>query len=105
MQRSTGIAVEAIGRNTERMREIDNYTAAVALSVEQQNSATAEISHNLSDAAGGARAIVSVLDEVSCAVGESQKAADKVLEASKSVESATTSLQHRIEHFLSGVAV
>ena len=105
VQKSTGIAVEAIGRNTERMREIDNYTSAVALSVEQQNSATDEISHNLSNAAGGARAIVSVLDEVASAVGESQKAADEVLEASKSVESATTSLQHRIEHFLSRVAV
>ncbi len=105
VQRSTGIAVEAIGRNTERMREIDNYTSAVASSVEQQNSATDEISRNLSNAAGGAKAIVSVLDEVASAVGESQKAADKVLEASKSVESVTTSLQHRIEHFLSRVAV
>ena len=105
VQRSTGIAVDAIVRNTQRMREIDNYTSAVALSVEQQNSATDEISHNLSNAAGGAKAIVAVLDEVTAAVVESQKAADKVLDASKSVEAVTSSLQHRIEHFLSRVAV
>ena len=105
VQKSTDIAVDAIGRNTERMREIDNYTSAVALSIEQQNSATDEISHNLSNAADGAKTIVTVLDEVTNAVGESQKAADKVLEASKSVEAATTSLQNRIESFLSRVAV
>jgi methyl-accepting chemotaxis protein len=104
VQASTGTAVEAIGRNTERMREIDNYTSAVALSIEQQNSATDEISHNLSNAAAGAKTIVTVLEEVTGAVGETQKAADKVLDASKSVEAATASLQARIESFLSRVA-
>jgi methyl-accepting chemotaxis protein len=104
VQASTGIAVEAIGRNTERMREIDNYTSAVALSIAQQNSATDEISHNLSSAAAGAKTVVTVLEQVTGAVDESQKAADEVLEASKSVEAATASLQARIEGFLRRVA-
>ena len=105
VQSSTRLAVEAIRRNTERMKEIDGFTSAVVDSIAQQNSATDEISRNLSSAADGAKVIVSVLDEVTSAVNDSQSAAGEVLDASKSVEAATTGLQARIENFLSRVAV
>lgn len=64
VQNSTRVAVDAIRRNSERMREIDGYTSAVALSLQQQDSATDEISHNVASAATGAKGMVSVLDEV-----------------------------------------
>ena len=105
VQNSTRFAVDAIRRNTEHMLEIDGYTSAVARSLEQQNSATDEISRNVSSAAGGARGMVGVLDEVTGAAGETRTAASKVLEASESVEAAATDLQHRIEGFLGRVAV
>ena len=105
VQSSTGFAVEAIRRNTERMREIDGYTSAVAQSLQQQDSATDEISRNVSSAAGGAKVTVAVLGEVTKAVNDTRSAASKVLEASESVEAAATGLQHRIESFLSRVAV
>ena len=105
VQNSTRFAVEAIRRNTKRMKEIDGFTSAVVTSIAQQNSATDEISRNLSGAADGARVIVSVLGEVTTAVDESQDAAAKVLDASKSVEAATSGLQNRIESFLGRVAV
>jgi methyl-accepting chemotaxis protein len=105
VQNSTRFAVEAILRNTEHMREIDGYTSAVARSLEQQNNATDEISRNVSSAAGGAKGMVAVLDEVTSAVSDTQNAASKVLEASESVEAAAAGLQHRIESFLGRVAV
>jgi methyl-accepting chemotaxis protein len=105
VQNSTRFAVEAIRRNTERMREIDAYTSAVALALEQQDSATDEISRNVSGAAQGAKVMVSVLDEVTSAVDETRSAASKVLEASESVEAAAAGLQLRIESFLGRVAV
>jgi methyl-accepting chemotaxis protein len=105
VQTSTRFAVEAIRRNTERMREIDGYTSAVARSLEQQDSATEEISHNVASAAGGAKMMVAVLDDVTGAVDETRQAAGKVLEASESVEAAAAGLQHRIEGFLKRVAV
>jgi methyl-accepting chemotaxis protein len=55
VQSSTRVTGEAIRRNTERMREIDGYTSTVALSLQQQDSATDEISHNVASAAHGAR--------------------------------------------------
>ena len=105
VQSSTRVAVDAIRRNTERMREIDGYTSAVALSLQQQDNATEEISHNVASAATGAKGMAAVLDEVMRAVGDTRNAANKVLEASETVESAANSLQRGIEGFLGRVAV
>ncbi|MGB2648083.1 MAG: methyl-accepting chemotaxis protein [Pseudolabrys sp.] len=63
VQSSTRVTADAIRRNTERMREIDGYTSAVALSLQQQDSATDEISHNVASAAHGAKGLVGVLDK------------------------------------------
>ena len=54
VQNSTGKAVEAIGRIASRMQEIEEFTSAVAASVQQQNAATSEISRNVTGAADGA---------------------------------------------------
>jgi methyl-accepting chemotaxis protein len=105
VQSSTRVAVDAIRRNTERMREIDGYTSAVAASLQQQDNATDEISHNVASAATGAKGMAAVLDEVMRAVGDTRNAANKVLEASETVESAAGSLQRGIEDFLGRVAV
>jgi methyl-accepting chemotaxis protein len=77
----------------------------VALSLQQQDSATDEISHNVASAANGAKGMVSVLEEVTRAVGDTRSAAGKVLQASETVEAAATSLQRGIEGFLGRVAV
>ena len=105
VQNSTRVAVDAIRRNAGRMREIDGYTSAVALSLQQQDSATDEISHNVASAANGAKGMVSVLEEVTRAVGDTRSASGKVLQASETVETAATSLQRGIEGFLGRVAV
>jgi hypothetical protein len=49
--------------------------------------------------------MVSVLEEVTRAVGDTRSAAGKVLQASETVEAAATSLQRGIEGFLGRVAV
>jgi methyl-accepting chemotaxis protein len=105
VQSSTRFAVEAIRRNTERMRDIDGYTSAVARSLAEQDAATDEISRNVSFAADGAKGMVAVLDEVTRAVAETRNAARDVLAASESVEAASAGLEHRIEGFLGRVAV
>jgi methyl-accepting chemotaxis protein len=105
VQNSTGKAVEAIGRIVHRMREIDNYTSAVAASVQQQNAATGEILQNVAGAADGAKLIVTVLSEVAGATTESQQSAETVLTASESVEEAAANLRSEVEGFLIKVAV
>jgi len=105
VQASTTGAVEAIRRNSERMQGINSYTSAVANSLEEQNTATGEISQNVSSAADGTKIVVSALDEVTAAVNQSRSAADTVLATSLAVESAAVSLRQRVETFLQSVAV
>jgi hypothetical protein len=59
----------------------------------------------VASAAEGAKGMVTILNEVTRAVGDTRSAASKVLEASETVEAAATSLQRGIEGFLGRVAV
>ena len=105
VQNSTGKAVGAIGQIANRMREIDEYTSAVAASVQQQNAATGEISQNVAGAADGAKLISTVLHEVADATLESQQSANTVVASAKSVEDAAEKLRSEVERFLTKVAV
>ena len=105
VQNSTDKAVEAIGRIAHRMQEIDNYTCAVAASVQQQSAATGEISQNVTSAADGAKLVVTVLSEVAGATTETQESAQTVLAAAESVEKAAANLRSEVEGFLTKVAV
>ena len=105
VQNSTGKAVEAIGRITHRMREIDSYTSATAAAAQQQSVATGEISQNVASAADGAKLIVSVLSELAGAATKTQESAQTVLAASESVEAAAATLRGEVEGFLTNVAV
>jgi methyl-accepting chemotaxis protein len=105
VQASSGKAVSAIREITRRMQDINNtYTSAVAISVEQQELATGEISHNVASAANGAKAIVAALGEVAGGVTQTRGSAETVLAATEQVEHATTKLRSEVEEFLSTVA-
>jgi methyl-accepting chemotaxis protein len=105
VQASTGSAVEAIRRNTERMQDINRGTATVAASVQQQNAATGEISQNVTGAANGTRDVVAVLDRVADAVAKTRNSADTVLTASETVEAAAAAVSGKVEGFLRSVAI
>ncbi len=105
VQVSTGCAVEAIGRISDRMQEISNYTSAAAASVQQQNAATGEISQNVMSAAQGTKEIVTVLSDVAGAATETRGSAEQVLSASQAVETAAADLRREVEGFLQKVAV
>lgn len=104
VQASTTAAVDAIRRNTERMRDINRWTSTVADAVQQQNAATGEISQNVAGAANGTRDLVAMLDKVASAVANTRKSAETVLSASDNVESAAARLGQRVERFLRSVA-
>ncbi len=105
VQQSTGGAVEAIRKIAARMHDINQYTTAVATAVEQQSSATGEISHNVAGAAQGSSQVVEVLNEVVGAATETRESAEIVRDASQTVESAVANLRLEVEDFLAKVAV
>jgi methyl-accepting chemotaxis protein len=104
VQSATTGAVDAIGRIASRMQEIDSCASTVSSSVEEQSMATGEISLNIASAAGGAKTVVSVLDEVSGAAAETRQSAESVLAASQAVEQAAAELRTEVEGFLARVA-
>jgi methyl-accepting chemotaxis protein len=104
VQASSGKAVAAIREITQRMQDINSYTSAVAISVEQQEAATGEISHNVASAATGAKGIVAALGEVAGGVTQTRSSAQTMLAASEQVESATEKLRREVEEFLGTVA-
>jgi NO-binding membrane sensor protein with MHYT domain len=76
-----------------------------ALLVEQQNSATREISVNVGAAASGTKSVVGVLQRVSGAIANMHSSADTVLAASHAVEKAADSLRGSVDGFLRKVAI
>jgi methyl-accepting chemotaxis protein len=104
VQGCTANAVNAIRAITQRMQDINQYTTEVAGSVEQQEAATGEISHNVAGAADSAKAIVSELGEIAGGVTQTRSSAQTMLAASEDVENAAARLRTEVEEFLGTVA-
>ena len=104
VQNSTS-AVGAIRQIATRMQNINENTSAVAVSVEQQNSATSEISRNVTSAAEGTGHVVSVLGDVAGAATQTRASAEVVRDASEAVDHAVADLRLEVEDFLGKVAV
>jgi PAS domain-containing protein len=104
VQASTKGAIAAVQGLEQCIEEINTYTATVAGSIEQQGSASVEISNNISNAATEAGKIVPVLGQVADAAVATRASAEIVLSASQSVEGAVDNLQREIETFLGNVA-
>ena len=104
VQNSTSSAVESIHRITQRMREIQHYTSAVAASIEEQHAATSHISQNVANAAQASQTVATVLGDVAGAAMQTRVSAQTVLDTSHSVEAAVRELRKQVEAFLAGVA-
>ena len=87
------------------MQRIDQFTSTVAASLQKQDFATGELSRNVASAADRARVVVSVLDQVAGAVGETRDYVETVLKVSESVATVATKVQENVDSFLRRVAV
>jgi methyl-accepting chemotaxis protein len=105
VQGSTGVAVEAIRKITERIKEIDQYAYAVSNVVGQQNVATGEISRHVEDAAQETKIASTNFEQVVSSIKETNDFASMVLTASMDAEAAATNLKEKVEDFLQKVAV
>ena len=65
IRRSTERTVQSVARNTEELKNIDVITASVAAAVEEQASATREISRNVEEASSASREVAARIAEVS----------------------------------------
>jgi methyl-accepting chemotaxis protein len=104
VQLSSEAAVEAVGRIASRMQDINTFTAAIAAAIQQQGSATAEISGSVGVTAEGTSNVTATLDRVSRSADETAVGAKLVLAASDALETASSELKDEVARFLQGVA-
>ena len=99
IQTSTGSAVASVKQVAIAMRRIDEVTTAIASAVEQQGAATREISQNVQMAASGTHTLATSISTVNDAIGETNRSADHVLNASGKVSGAAEQLAKEVQAF------
>ena len=104
IQGTTRRAAEAIQAIAKTMETVNDFTASIAIAVQQQESATAEISHNVQQAAAGTLNVASDMSGVRSRVTETTRSLTQVEQASSSVAEQAKRLRHVVDHFLAEVA-
>ncbi|WP_093567117.1 HAMP domain-containing methyl-accepting chemotaxis protein [Methylobacterium sp. 174MFSha1.1] len=103
VQSATGETVAAITAITERIREIDTVTVAIAAAVEEQGVATQEIVRNVSQAATGTGEVTGNIAGVAGAAEETGAAATQVLASATELSRQSEHLGAEVARFLATV--
>jgi methyl-accepting chemotaxis protein len=99
IQSSTRNAVDAVREIGGAVRGINEITTAIAGAVNQQDAATREISSNAQSAAQGNETLVTNIDSLREAIGETNTAAASVLASSDDLATTAETLSREVEKF------
>ncbi len=103
IQTASDETVTAIRNVVEVIAEIDQIGVAIASAIEQQGSATMEISRNVQQAARGTQEVTSNISGVQRAADGTGSAANQVLGAAEQLSSQSRDLAGQVNRFLSEV--
>ncbi|UUX49029.1 methyl-accepting chemotaxis protein [Nisaea acidiphila] len=103
MQNETSSAVSAIGTITETVARVSEIATGIASAVEEQNSATSEISRNVQEAAQGTQMVSSNITSMTEGAEETGTAASQVLQTAREVAQQSNSLNETVRRFLDEV--
>ncbi|GGB35376.1 hypothetical protein GCM10011316_04370 [Roseibium aquae] len=104
IQQSTATAVDAIAAIMTMMESVNETAAAMAASVDQQGSATSEISANVTEAARQTSSVTDTMDALAEGSGQTSDSARKVEQISDEATRQLASVTSRIDRFLQDVA-
>ena len=99
IQADTAAAVEAIGRVSLVIEEINRYQLVIASAVEEQSAATAEISRNVHNAASGAESISANLSAVRDAARSSSDGTEQTERSAVEVARLSADLRRSLSGF------
>jgi methyl-accepting chemotaxis protein len=99
IQSSTRNAVDAVREIGGAVRGINEITTAIAGAVNQQDAATREISQNAQSAAQGNETLVTNINSLREAIGETSTAAASVLATSDDLATTAQTLSREVEKF------
>jgi methyl-accepting chemotaxis protein len=103
IQSATEEAVRAIQSITETISNIRQIGTAISSAVEEQNAATADISRNIQEAAGGAEQVNKNISGVNKAASDTGEEAAQVLRAADQMSQQADQLKQHVESYLGGV--
>ena len=103
IQTASDETVTAIRNVVDVIAEIDQIGVTIASAIEQQGSATKEISRNVQEAARGTQEVTSNISGVQQAADDTGSAADQVLGAAEQLSSQSRDLAGQVNRFLSEV--
>lgn len=103
IQQETQHAVDAITEITGTVGKINEITASISVSVEEQGAATNEIARNVQEASRGTQGVSHNIAGVSEAAGVTSTAADLVFNASKDLEQKSADLRQQVDGFLASI--
>jgi uncharacterized phage infection (PIP) family protein YhgE len=96
--------VDAIREINTAVHDIDTFMQAIASSVEEQDSATKEISHSIAVASQGSTDATANVETVSKIIGETSGRADDVMGVSTKLSTVASELSSAVESFLQAVS-
>lgn len=103
MQAETTNAVDAIRTITETVARVSEIATGIASAVEEQNSATSEISRNVQEAAQGTQMVSANISSMTEGAEETGTAATQVLQTAREVAQQSNSLNDTVRRFLEEV--
>lgn len=103
VQTATGEAVAAIRAIGDTISQLSQIGAKIASAVDEQHTATADISQNIHQAARGTHQVTEYLDNLSTAVAEVGKTSGGVLSASRALSEQSVRLDSEVAAFLETV--
>lgn len=103
VQDRTKTAVAAISKIVTRVNEVQEVAAAVAAAVEEQDSATKEISRNVEEVATAANEVNVNISGVREAASETEDSSGKVLTTARTLSGQAANLKSRVQSFLNDV--
>ena len=103
IQKATHSAAGGIDRIGSTIERINNIQSSIAAAVEQQGSATREISRNVQEAAGKTARVSDSIVHVSRALETTGLAATEMLDAANSLSEQSAMLKGEVDAFLLSV--
>jgi len=100
VQSSTGEAVTAIQRITQKVAAVDRIANALAAAVEQQSGATSDIARNVDAAARGTREVSDTIRGIDKAAADTETSAADIQQVSEELIAQSTALKHEVDNFL-----
>ncbi|MFO7307466.1 MAG: HAMP domain-containing methyl-accepting chemotaxis protein [Pseudomonadota bacterium] len=103
VQAATGDVVRAIEGISETIARIDEISATIASSVEEQGAATGEIARNVQQAAQGTQEVSANISDVTQAAADTGRVASEIVSAASELTDQAERLREEVDRFIARV--